>query len=215
MDPMARLRFALLVAIVLVAGHDVTYGIANGIGGMVAALRNTGHDGYWAPTIALVAAFAVTVAAANLLRRGRLLAELGALGARRHAVGLGDLFAAPTFFLATRVAAVALLVFVVQENIEHYTAHGGHLPGLGVLGAHGYGSTLPVFAALAAIVAIIARYLAAETAALVAAIARARSLPRSQRRVVALRPDWVNLPRAVAVSGRPDLGRAPPLLLGS
>lgn len=215
MGGMAGLRFALLVAVVIVAGHDATYAIANGIGGMAAALRDTGHDGYWAPTVVLVAVLAAALAAATLARRGQLLAELRNLQARRRSIGIAELAAAPTFFLAARLLLTALVIFTLQENIEHYTAHAGHTPGFGVLAGHGYASTLPVFVAFALLVAVIARYLAADTAALIAAIARARALPRSHPSLPALRPDWVNLPRAVAVAANPDLGRAPPLLLAS
>ena len=213
MGDVVGLRFALLVGIVLIGGHDATYAIANGIGGMAAALRDTGHDGYWAPTVALVAALAAVVAASALARRGRLVAELRTLDARRRSIGLRELVAAPTFFLAARLLVVALVVFTLQENVEHYTAHAGHSPGFGVLGGHGYGSTLPIFVTLAVLAAAIARYFAADTAALVAAIASVRGLPRSHGRVVSRRPDWVNLPRAVAVGASPDLGRAPPPLL--
>ena len=213
MKRMARLRFALFVAVVLVAGHDATYAIANGIGGLSAALRDTGHDGYWTPTVLLVAAMAAGAGALALWRRGQLLAVLRALGAKRRAVNARDLVAAPTLFLAVRLAVAALLIFVAQENLEHYAAHGGHLPGFGVLVGHGYASTLPVFAALAVLTAFVVRYVATDTTLLLAAIAQVRALPRSVRRVLVRRPEWVNLPRYAAVAARPDLGRAPPVLL--
>ena len=213
MIAMARLRFALLVAVLLVAGHDATYAIANGIGGLSAALRDTGHDGYWTPTVLLVVALAAAGAAAELWRRGRLRRELRRLGARRPSIHARELISPPTLFLATRLAAGALVVFVAQENVEHYSAHGGHLPGLGVLAGHGYGSTLPVFVALAVLIAFVARYVAADTAALVEAISAARSLPRSVPSSIIRRPAWVNLPRSSSVTARPDLGRAPPVLL--
>ena len=212
---MARLRFALLVAIVLVVGHDLTYATANGLGGMAAALRDTGHDSYWAPTAVLVAVLATTVVAATLARRGRLVGELRSLQARRRSIGIAELGAAPTFFLAARLVLTALVIFTLQENIEHYTAHAGHTPGFGVLAGHAYASTLPIFVALAVLVAAIARFFAADTAKLIAAIAAARGLLRSHYRVVGRRPNWVNLPRSVGVAANPELGRAPPLLLVS
>lgn len=210
---MGRLQFALLVAIVLVVGHDLTYAIANGLGGMTAALRDTGHDSYWAPTVVVVAVLATAVVAATLDRRGRLVGELRTLQARRRSIGIAELVAAPTFFLAARLLLAALVVFTLQENIEHYTAHAGHTPGFGVLAGHAYASTLPIFATLAVLVAAIARFCAADTAGLISAIAMARGLLRSHHRVKGRRPNWVNLPRSVGVAANPELGRAPPLLL--
>lgn len=212
---MARLRFALLVAVMLVAGHDVTYAIANGIGGLSAALRDTGHDGYWTPTVLLVTATASAGLVLVLWRRGRLMRELRRLNARRRALSLRAAFGAPTFFMATRLAVVALLIFVTQENVEHYSAHAGHLPGLGVLGGDGYEFTLPVFSVLAVALAALVRYITVDSAELLAAIALGSSLPRLARGHSRGRPDWVNLPRTVSATARPDLGRAPPLVLAS
>ena len=212
---MGHLRFALLVAVILVVGHDLTYAAANGVGGLSAALRDSGHDGYWAPSVLLVVALAGIGVAAMLWRRGRLVRQMRAQDARRRQTSLRAAFGAPTFLLAIRLLVVALVIFIGQENFEHYAAHGGHLPGLGVLAGEGYAFTLPAFAGLAVVLAAVVRYIAADTASLVAAIAQARSLPRAQERISIRRPEWVNLPRTGSVAARPNLGRAPPLVLAA
>ena len=210
---MGRLRFALLVAVILVVGHDLTYAAGNGVGGLGEALRGAGHDGYWAPTVLLVVGLAAIGVAAIVWQRGRLVRRMRALEARRRRTGLHAAFGAPTLWLAIRLLAVALATFIAQENLEHYTTQGGHLPGLGVLADQGYAATLPIFAGLAAILAALARYTAADRASLVAAIAHARSLPRAHDRIHIRFPQWVNLPLAGSIAARPNLGRAPPLVL--
>lgn len=208
MIAMRHLRFALLVAIVAVVGHDATYALGHGLAEYPHALGDTGHDGYWLPVVLGVLGLVLAVAALVVWRWRRLTGQLRALGWSRR--GAPAVAWRAVLGQATRLCVAALAVFVVQENLEHLATHGGHLPGLGVLVGHGLLTAVPAFAAVALLVAALGQLVATNLHRLESELARARaSLPRAERSV-GVRPAPTLPVRPTALSTQPDLGRAPP-----
>jgi hypothetical protein len=206
MMPMLRLRFALLVAVVAVAAHDLTYLIGHGVEGYTGALGATGHDAHWMPVAFGVAGLllgAAAVAAARWRRLRRQLAQIAG-GARHHRLGP---IVPGALRLAARLFVAALAVFVLQESLEAI-AIGAPAPGPGILFATAYLAAIPAVAAVALLFAVMSELIDARILHLERALAIARrALPRPTAAGVR-RPS-----RAVPVSSRsslPDLGRAPP-----
>ncbi len=204
-------RFALLTMAVLVPAHDLVYLTAYGWAGQAQALAATGHGAYWTG-IAVAAALGIGVLATVAVHRSRYL--------RRRLDALGDWTVAsmPSSARAGRVVRLwitvltaAIAVFLVQENVEHFTHHAGHLPGLAVLYAGEYVWAIPLFAVLSLAAATIGSLTLARLEAMAEALATARAtLASAPRR--AWRPT-VEHPRIRWSRFNRDLGRAPPLLL--
>jgi hypothetical protein len=205
---------AVLALVVLVVGHDVVFAIGHGADAVSDALRDSGHDPYWR-----------WVGLAGLLTVAALLgwgaARWRALGSRLRAAtvpGLGRIGhrwrrppAGAVAWLWLRLFAVALLLFVVQENVEHFFRHAGHLPLLGVLTDLEYRAALPAFALVALVVAVLAASLGARIASLERAVAIVeRWAPRPRRDEPALVLDEPPRLRRTNSLATPDLGRAPP-----
>lgn len=204
------LRPIVLTLAVVLAGHQLVYLASYGLRGADQALSSVGHGGYWLGTGALVS-LALTAGLLLGLRRWMALrAELRAADPDPRRAGSIDWAAFRTTVarLVPRLALSALLLFVIQENLEHYAYHAGHAPGLGVLVGPEYVATIPIFALVAAMVAAISSLLRLGLASL------ARLADRLRRR----RPEHVTIRpgRQLVRVHRwshftPDLGRAPPL----
>jgi hypothetical protein len=216
MSPMVRL--AILALLVLVVAHDLVYAAGHGIGHLAEALGHTGHDPYWrwVGVTGILAVVGLLVAAARHWRGlRRRLAQL------RDAVPgqwlTGVVVRRPTrsevALLWLRLIAIALPLFVAQENVEHYLSHAGHLPLLGVLTEREYLAALPAFGFVALLVAGAAAAVRVRLAGLERAvrIAERWSLPRAATVLVGHRAalDLIR-PRTNSLA-TPDLGRAPPL----
>jgi hypothetical protein len=205
---MLRPRFALLVAVVAVTAHDVTYLVGHGVAGYPAALGATGHDGHWVAVAIGVATLllgAATVAAARWwwLRR-QLAARAGS--ASRHRIGS---VRPGALRLAARLFAAALVVFVVQENLEA-VAIGASPPGIGILVAPGYLASMPALAVVALLFAVASELIDARILGLERALTAALgALPRASAAPIR-RPSRADGSLRQSRRSLPNLGRAPP-----
>jgi len=205
---MHRLRFALLVAVVAVTAHDATYLVGHGIDGYGDALGASGHDGHWLPMAIGVAAILLGAALVAAARWWWLQAQLGSFGRDATQDRMGPITPG-VLRLAARLFVAALVVFVIQENIEAI-AIGGVAPGPSILLAPAYAAAIPALAATAVLFAVMSELIGARIVHLEQALAIARrGLPRPSA-VPQRRPsNALPAPRS-ARSSQPDLGRAPP-----
>jgi hypothetical protein len=205
-----RSRFVILAAAVLVIGHEVVLRIGYGPGADASiALKATSHGLAWLLQVAtaLLATAGLTLVVVARIRRlrNRLFHSLGRVPAlarpsRRELLVLWE-----------RLFAVALIGFVVQENVEHGLIH-GHVPGLSMLYGGQYVFTIPVFAVLALVAAFVASLAGRELAILERAVAEAeRRLPRAARSLAPVPPDPDRQPLALLVAAVPR--RGPPLTI--
>jgi hypothetical protein len=202
-------RFLILAAAVLVIGHELVLRIGYGPGADASiALKATSHGLAWllqAATALLATAGLLIVVVARIRRlRTRLFATVG------HVPALARPSRRQLLVAWERLFAVALIGFIVQENVEHGVVH-GHLPGLSMLYGGQYVFTIPVFALLALAAAFAASLVGRELATLERAAAEAeRRLPRPARRLapVPCDPDW--RPYALLFAAVPR--RGPPLV---
>lgn len=212
MDGMRRLmrgvfRRAVPVAVVAVLGHDLVYAAAYGAGAE-AVRRASGHDPYWTWTwlvVLLATAGLVGVSIAAALRLVRRLEPSD----RPPRIAMSP-YLREVLRIWPRLALGALLVFVVQESVEHYVAHGGHVPGVQLFWSGEYAFTLPSFGLVALLVSSVAALFMRTLAVLDAAVRRSGARPvRPPRR--SPRPAWPDpRPRRLGTLATPDLGRAPP-----
>lgn len=202
-----RLPFIVLAMAVLLVGHQLVYLATYGWRGIERALASVGHDAYW---LVIGTAVSVTVVACLLLSVRRWLRLRAALRRHRSARRRGTIdwhvFQVTTLRLVPRLALAALLLFFVQENLEHYLHHGGHVPGVGVLLGPEYVATLPIFIAVAIVVAFVTALLQLGLAALARLVGTIRRRPDRN----APRPAGIFLPIRPRSRSTPDLGRAPP-----
>jgi hypothetical protein len=199
---------AVLVAAVLVAGHDTLYLVTYGPGEVHHALAASGHGVPWTGIClaALMVGGAVALVAVQRSHR---------LNARLRQIGAPPVRRVSTRHLARRIASlwlplliVSLLVFAVQENIEHVAHHGGHLPLLEVWYLGEYQWTVPIFALVALAAAALGAATTAHLRVLAEAVRRweARRAPRPGGRIRL--PDWSGLRHSHVPA--PYQGRAPP-----
>ena len=204
-----RLPFIVLALAVLLVGHQLVYLATYGRRGIERALASVGHDGYWL-MIGGVVSLALVVGLYLSLRRWLTLRtqlrELGGSERRRTNIDWA-LCRAMVIRLIPRLALTALVIFFVQENLEHYLHHAGHVPGLGALVGPDYVATLPIFLAVSVVVATVAALLRLGLAALERLVAG--SAPRRPDRDIP-RPAGRYLPLHPCSRSTPDLGRAPP-----
>lgn len=206
-----RLPFIVLALAVLLVAHQLVYLATYGWRGIERALASAGHDAYWL-AIGSAVSLALLVGLGLCLRRWReLRAELRRSdGGRRPRARIDwDEVRTTVIELVPRLALVALVLFFVQENVEHYLHHAGHVPGLGVLIGPDYVATLPIFLAISVVVALVNALLRLGLAALARLVDELRR--RRPERDVA-RPPGRCLPVHTCSRGTPDLGRAPPAL---
>lgn len=206
-----RSRFIILAAAVLVVGHELVLRIGYGPGADASiALKATSHGLAWllqAAAALLATAGLLIVIAARIRRlRARLSAHIGQLPA------LGRPPRRQLLVLWERLFAVALIGFIVQENLEHGLVH-HHLPGLSMLYGGQYVFTIPVFAVLALAAALVASLVSRELATLEEAVADAeRCLPRAALRLAPVRADPDRRLRALLIAAAISR-RGPPVAI--
>lgn len=206
-----RLPFIVLALAVLLVGHQLAYLATFGWRGIERALASVGHDVYWLAIGSLVS-LAVLVGLFLSLRRWLTLrAQLRERGGdrRRRTTIDWSLCRATVVRLIPRLALVALVLFFVQENVEHYLHHAGHVPGLSVLVGPDYVATLPIFLGVSFVVATVAAILRLGLAAL-ARVVDQSAQRRPDRDMT--RPAGRHLPVHACSRSTPDLGRAPPVV---
>ena len=205
---------AVLALAVLVVGHNLVFLLTYGPQYSVALVRS-GHDGRWNDTVRDVLAASGMLAAAATLRLAylyrlvRLISPVS--GSGRPSLGAYVRVLLPFW---GRLFAVSLLLFVLQENLERWSA-GLNLPGLGVLGTNDFISPVPVFVLVSLVVAAVAALFRLGITTLEARIAA---------RQARLRPTASTPPRRLpadprrpttSILGRNLAGRAPPTPLST
>jgi hypothetical protein len=206
-----RATFWVLVAVTHLVSHDAVWLMQTGpAAGVAAELRRVGH-GYWgAVSVTILLIGAVTLAAtawrlAVLRRRAR---EVGPMSSARrprwNARRLGITW--------LRVAGIVLLVFAVQENVEHFVAHGHVLAGGALLGPE-YPLAIPAIAAISAVAALVVVALTAVEKRLEQHIAQVLRSERARPPQRVDRPSMRVVVRRLSTLVGTDAGRAPPWLL--
>lgn len=151
-------RFAVLVAVSVVAGHTAVYAAHRGVGEeLAAAMSSGGHDAYWP----LALAGTIGIGALALARAGhgvwRMWREARRIGRRHEDFQRGsepserpyrrELLAIwPALFAVTAAAYLGL------ENLEHLAAH-SHLTGLEALFGADHPLAVPILAGVSLAVA--------------------------------------------------------------
>jgi len=206
-----RVAFWAFAALTLLVSHDLVWLVQLGPGESLAlALRGEQH-GYWSWAslailgAAIVAALATASRALRLVRRARLLhAPIGRIA--RYAF----LWRAAVAW--ARLLAAVGIGFAIQENVEHYLAH-GHVMGLGALTGPEYPLAIPVLALVSAAAAVACATIRSVERELVAGIAAA--LHRQPSRAPSRMPPTPSIvpARRRAAMASSAAGRAPPPLL--
>lgn len=207
-----RFRLAALAAVAFVLAHDTVFLLTDG-GSFGLALARTGHGDQWTGTVIVVAGLALSLAMAGSIRLARLSRLARELDAGGMSVREGRSVDLVNHLLRAwlLILPVALLLFVVVENLEHLSV-GLPAPGLTVLGSVQYHSVLGVFAVVSLMAALVDALYRWRRDVLVARIAAARArLGRSPRLLVRHRLPWLERRHASITSNRVS-GRAPPLL---
>lgn len=198
-------KIVVLLAVVQVIGHDLTFLAHNGLEGLAIRLDETGHGAYWPFTWLVAASGAVLLAAAGALRAITLCRLLGAATPRPSAAAVRR-YVEQVLRLAPRLALVTFVAFVVQEAAEHYVrtqevlalesfVHGSYTP------------AVPAFLGTALAVAAVACAFSRALDALEAVIAESQRLPRA---AAVLHNPALDAVRSLTPRALPD-GRAPPL----
>jgi hypothetical protein len=205
-------RTSALALVVFVLAHNLIF-LATYGGDAAHALEATGHGSQWTATVALVIALALVLAVAGAVRLG----QLSRLARRVDQGGLTVERADDRSFAVDLVRRwcwillAALACFVISENIEHISV-GLSAPGLAVLGSAAYDATLPIFAAVAFVAALIdALYRWRHDVLLARIVAAGARWARAAGSVVRPPLPWTD-PRHAAIAGHRIAGRAPPLL---
>jgi hypothetical protein len=202
--------FVAITLIALVIAHNLVFLLAYGTGSDE-ALAHSGHGGAWR------AAVAVTMAAAcGLFGLGTWrLHHLGVTARALHA-DEGGLRPAPTGFvrrlvaLSMSLAGSTALLFIVQENLEHWRL-GEVPPGLTVLGSAEYPNAALVIAGVALAVAFVVALFQWHRDALVARIRAARGRWKGTQIGERRQSVWVER-RNASIVVHQFSGRAPPSL---
>ena len=206
-QPLAgRVALAVLIAVSAVAAHQVTYLLGFGGDGFGRAIGAGGHDGYWAPFVALVLLAATILALVTVRQLRRLSAHAAHLGSGSHPSGelRGFLWAAAVLWF--RLGVATTIVYAVQENVERVLVGLGP-SGLDALAAHGL---LPIIVVLVAslVVATVAALVRWRCEVLRARLARDGAQPRRRKPASARPPRSMRVPLASTPAARGS--RAPP-----
>jgi hypothetical protein len=199
-----QIAFWALAGLALLVSHDAVFLAQIGPGQrLTAALRTVGHD-YWGSASLMLLAIAALAGAVTLLRLVGLRRRAAALGAaNRHPARISRLLQG-----WGRLVTIVVIGFAIQENVEHFVAH-GHLIGPGALVGPEYPLALPVLAIVSFVAALGASLLVASEQALVAAISAALAPRPRPERAVLRAPQRFALPTG-SVLARFLAGRAPP-----
>jgi hypothetical protein len=199
-------RFTLLALAVLLLAHQLASVVA--YGWQEAALSG-GHDRYGLLGGAIVLMGVVVALGLGIHRLRRLhsrLRPVRALRGRRAAEIDWRAFVDEVARLTPKIAVAAVLIFLVQENVEHAVGN-GMSDGMHLLFAEGHAATLPIFLVVATVVAGVVSLLRIGLAVL-ASLAERQAKPRPEPRP--LMPASQSTPAYRWARLAPDLGRAPP-----
>jgi hypothetical protein len=207
----AGLRLVVLIGVALLSAHSTIFVAQYGTGaGFADAMDRGGHDGWW-----------VAVGTIVLLIGGLALIQvLGGLGrleirARRSAGrrerGLPS-YRTELLAIWRRLFPSVVVLFAVQENLEHVASQ-GHWLGLGALAGPEYPLALPILALVTVGLAAFGAVIRWRTAVLRLRLAgnRHRTSRRPSADLIVLRWRTVGAlaPRAWLLD-RLDAGRSPP-----
>ena len=184
MASLRRLLGSLVMALVtLVVAHDLVFLLAYG-SEYDAALARSGHDGAWGSAVAVVLLAAVCLIGVGSWRLYRLGVIVRSLEPSEGplAPSVRD-FARSLLDLWWRLAVAAIVLFVLEENVEHLHV-GSTLPGLSVLSSPAYPNAAWIIAGIALLVAFVGsifRWRRARLLALIATLARTTPAARPRR----------------------------------
>lgn len=202
------IAFWALAGVALLVSHDAVFLAQVGPGErLTAALRGAGHD-YWGAASLVLVAIAALAALAVLTRLARLRRDAATLGVSgpAHRTRLARLLP-----IWGRLAAIVIIGFAIQENAEHFVAH-GHTIGVEALIGPEYPLALPVLGMVSFVAALgAALFIAAERAMVAAIVAALAARPRPGR-VATRSPQRIATP-IESVLARFLAGRAPPSML--
>ena len=200
------IAFWAVAALTLLATHDLVFLIQLGPGEELARLLRSAGHGYWglASTIIGLAGIGVGLAAALRLR-----------ALRRRAAGLpatpiGSQGVRDILPIWGRLLAVVAIGFVVQENVEHFIAH-GHVMGLAALAGPEYPLATPVIGLISLAAAIVVGLFVHHERALLASIEAALHVSLGPVRALVRAPGQLRVHPATGLA-QPGAGRAPPLV---
>jgi hypothetical protein len=202
-----RIAFWVLAGLALLVSHDAIFLAQIGPGApLLRVLRAGGHE-YWSTASMLIGAAALMAGIATVIRLVRLRRRAASLHATTRA-------AHPARRVLTAWAALLAIVaigFVLQENIEHFLAH-GHVIGLGALAGPEYPLAIPVIGLVTAVAGLFAGALGGAEASLREAIAVAlAALARRPERQLTWPSSIVARPH-IPILARSGAGRAPPAM---
>ena len=204
---------ALLALTVLVVAHNLVFLLAYGSDYRL-ALQQTGHGTRWDDTVRVVLIATALLVATATVRVAQLHLQLRALrpgfgpDAENRRLEVRP-YVRSLLWIWVALFSAALLLFLVQENIERLSA-GPNLPGLRVLFSADPVGPIPVFGVVSLFVAAVAALFRWGITVLEARVAAARLSachPAHQARLIG-RTDPVR-PRP-SILGRNLAGRAPP-----
>jgi hypothetical protein len=203
---LARFRLVGLSVLAFVLAHDLVF-LATYRGSYAEMLARTGHGDSWTVSAVIVATIGGAILAAAALRLLHLNRQARLLGCTPATVSSpGRRF---VMRCAATILLLALAIFVAVENLERLTA-GLPAPGLNVLGSSGYIGTMPIFALIAAGLALVDALYRWRRDVLVRQIATARSRFARVRQVTPRpRHPWPER-RPGGVLGHRLAGRSPP-----
>jgi hypothetical protein len=195
----------LVMGLVLLIAHDAVFIVQHGPGrGLTAALQASGH-GYWTVLSVLLVIGGLAAAGLWLGRLALLRRAAGAAPGRRRTErswlrrGLGDW---------PRILLLVATVFVLQENAEHFLAH-GHVIGLGALAGPEYPLAMPVLAFISGLAGLVLAAFRHKEAELLRRLHAALARPRPDRGDQAPRAAAPTLYRGPLIASNRAL-RAPP-----
>ncbi|MEP6470209.1 MAG: hypothetical protein ABJC24_10595 [Chloroflexota bacterium] len=174
---MSRRRGLALATLIAVGGHQAVLAVGHDGALPGGGLQAAAHPAAWSIAVALVVLAGLGAATWVGWRIVALRLRLAIVPSPRLPRGQSVL----VIWLC--LLAMAILIFLLQENAEHLAAH-GHLPVLDPLLSGQYQATLPVFGSLALLVSIASLAIGTRLTDLGAAESRLRSrIPRAPQRV--------------------------------
>ena len=205
---MAWLTGAGMALVALVLAHNLvflaTYGPRYG-----QALVETGHDAAWTTAFIIALGLGLVLLVAGTWQLRRLSRQARSVGAAAGPRDPGpSAFAAHLGRLWLALVPATALLFVLQENVEHF-AVGDGLPGLGVLARGGSPLALTVIGAVTFGVALVGALYRWRRDTLVARISTGHT-PWRRPTVKQQRPRGTDRRAPLALGGS-VAGRAPPL----